>query len=125
MYESPIHLYMTDMQTQIIRQQEDQILKAVQSVAVGVDREELFRALKYDRDQYDKGFRDGTPKWIPVEEDQPVDGAVVLVYGKRGGIYTAEFMRNGGHYWFHKLNSKNHHCEPTHWMPLPEPPEGR
>lgn len=29
MYESPIHLYMTNIQTQIIKQQEDQILKAV------------------------------------------------------------------------------------------------
>ena len=58
MYESPIHLYMTDIQTQIIKQQEEQILKAVQSVAVGVDHEELFRALKYDRNQYEKGYQD-------------------------------------------------------------------
>lgn len=62
-------------------------------------------------------------QWIPVEEEQPADGDVVLVYGKRGGIYTAEFYRRGEYYWFHKLNSKNHHCEPTHWMPLPRPPK--
>jgi hypothetical protein len=62
-------------------------------------------------------------QWIPVEEEQPADGDVVLVYGKRGGIYTAEFYRRGEYYWFHKLNSKNHHCEPTHWMPLPNPPK--
>ena len=62
-------------------------------------------------------------RWIAVEEEQPADGDVVLVYGKRGGIYTAECYRRGEYYWFHKLNSKNHHCEPTHWMPLPKPPK--
>ena len=62
--------------------------------------------------------------WIPVSERLPGPGEVVLVYGKRGGIYTAEHNRNGcwpGSFW--KLNSKSHHCEPTHWMPLPEPPK--
>ena len=58
MYESPIHLYITDITTQIMKQQEEQILKAVQSVAVGVNHEELFRALKFDRDQYKKGYQD-------------------------------------------------------------------
>lgn len=64
------------------------------------------------------------PKWIPVTERLPGTGEVVLVSGKRGGIYTAEHNRNArwpGTFW--KLNSKSHHCEPTHWMPLPEPPE--
>lgn len=64
------------------------------------------------------------PQWISVEERLPGTGEVVLVYGKRGGIYTAEHNRNGrwpGSFW--KLNSKSHHCEPTHWRPLPEPPK--
>lgn len=59
------------------------------------------------------------PKWISVKEGLPEKGKPVLVYGKRGGIYTALF--EGGKYWW-KLNSKSHYCEPTHWMPLPEPP---
>ena len=58
MYESPIQLYMTDIQTQLIKQQEEQILKAVQRVAVGVGHDELHRALKYDREQYKKGYQD-------------------------------------------------------------------
>ena len=58
MYESPVKLYMTDVQSQLIKQQEEMILQAVRSVAVGVDHEELFRALRYDRDQYEKGYRD-------------------------------------------------------------------
>lgn len=57
-YESPVKLYMTDVQSQLIKQQEELILQAVRKVAVGVDHEELFRALRYDRDQYEKGYRD-------------------------------------------------------------------
>lgn len=61
------------------------------------------------------------PKWIPVTERLPEAGDTVLVYGSRGGVYTAYMCRP--HYW-HKLNSKSHYCKPTHWMPLPEPPKG-
>lgn len=64
------------------------------------------------------------PKWIPVTEKLPGTGEIVLVYGKRGGVYTAEHNRSArwpGSFW--KLNSKRHHCEPTHWMPLPESPK--
>lgn len=64
------------------------------------------------------------PGWIPVTDRLPGTGEIVLVYGKRGGIYTAEHNRNArwpGSFW--KLNGKSHHCEPTHWMPLPEPPK--
>ena len=61
--------------------------------------------------------------WIPVSERLPEHGKVVLVCGKRGAIYTAwcnSLHKNPG---WHKLNSKNHYCDPTHWMPLPEMPK--
>ena len=58
--------------------------------------------------------------WIPVSERLPEREKVVLVCGSRGGIYTAFYK--GSRYW-HKLNSRSHFCEPTHWMPLPEPPK--
>lgn len=56
--------------------------------------------------------------WIPATERLPEDGETVLVYGSRGGVYTAYH----GRAW-HKLNSKIHYCNPTHWMPLPKPPK--
>ena len=62
-------------------------------------------------------------KWIPVTERLPEAGKTVLVYGNRGGTYTA-YLEHGGEYpLWHKLNSKSHYCNPTHWMPLPEPPK--
>lgn len=72
---------------------------------------------------YAKGFEDGKPKWIPVTERLPEDGETVLVYGRRGGIYTAWCNRRYSNVGWHKLNSKSHHCDPTHWMPLPDAPK--
>lgn len=63
-------------------------------------------------------------KWIPVTERLPEHGEVVLVFGSRGGVYTAVFNKPGQYRGWHKLNSKSHYCDPTHWMPLPQPPKG-
>ena len=63
------------------------------------------------------------PRWIPVTERLPKYGERVLVFG---GVtmYVAYYDKNryGGESW-HKLNSKSHYCNPTHWMPLPQPPK--
>ena len=65
------------------------------------------------------------PHWIPVEQALPEDDTVVLVCGKSGGIYTA--IHNNSKTWIRgwwKMNSKNHHCNPTAWCNLPEPYKG-
>ena len=59
MYNSPIELMITDIQNQILKQQDDQIYQATLHYVPNVDKEELLRALKYDRNQYDKGYADG------------------------------------------------------------------
>ena len=55
MYKSPIEIIYGQMQTQI----EGDTLKAVQSYYPNVDKEELLKALQYDRNQYNKGYADG------------------------------------------------------------------
>lgn len=55
MYKSPIEMIENGLQMQI----EGEILKAVMNVGVHVDKEELLKALKHDRDQYSKGYADG------------------------------------------------------------------
>ena len=53
-YESPVKVFQDEIQMQI----ENEIMKAVCGVGVAVDKEELLKALKYDREQYEKGFSD-------------------------------------------------------------------
>lgn len=53
-YENPILLIQQRMNAQI----EDAVYKAVQKVGIYVDKDELIKALKYDRDQYEKGYKD-------------------------------------------------------------------
>ena len=54
-YKSPIELICDDIQWHM----EQETVKAVQHYFPLVDEEELFKALKYDRDQYAAGFVDG------------------------------------------------------------------
>ena len=60
MYESPITQILGEMQITY----ENECLKAVQSYGFDVNKEELTKALQYDREQYNKGFNDGYEKAI-------------------------------------------------------------
>lgn len=60
MYESPINRICGEIQSQIIKQDEENVMYAVnQAIGYSVDKQELIQALRYDRDQYDKGYTDG------------------------------------------------------------------
>lgn len=54
MYESPIEVIYGQLQTQM----EDDVFRAVQNCGIRVDKDELIKALKYDRDQYAAGYAD-------------------------------------------------------------------
>lgn len=60
MYESPINIIYGEMQAQI----EGDVFKAIQNVGIDVNKEELIKALQYDREQYSKGYSDGYVKAI-------------------------------------------------------------
>lgn len=62
MYKSPIKVIQGELETQL----EGEILKAVHRVGVTVDRDELIRALRYDREQYQKGFDDAREDAVVV-----------------------------------------------------------
>lgn len=55
MYKSPIEIMQEHMRCKM----DDDIYTAVLNYGINVDKEELLRALKYDRLQYDNGYRDG------------------------------------------------------------------
>ena len=63
MYESPIKMFVTEIQNAY----EDGVMKAVQNFGFNINKEELIKALQYDRGQYQKGYEDGRPQkgeWI-------------------------------------------------------------
>ena len=47
---------------------DNEILKAVQNVGVNVDKEELLKALQYDRGQYQKGYDDRDAKIVRCKD---------------------------------------------------------
>lgn len=61
MYESPIDIRCTNYVAKQIESNRDDavMLEITEQYGVYVDKEELAKALAYDRGQYDKGFADG------------------------------------------------------------------
>lgn len=126
MYESPIDIIYGEIQTQI----ENDVLKAVQRVGVNVDKEELLKALQYDREQYSKGYADGlnANRWIPCSERLPEDGKNCLItyISFLDGVTKccdgcAYVIENG---WFWCLDDSEVKVDVIAWMPLPEPYKG-
>ena len=66
-WQSPI----TEMQTIQCKLKEENLMLSVnQAVGYSVDKEELLKALKYDRDQYNKGFKDGQKAFAKKIKDK-------------------------------------------------------
>lgn len=55
-YKSPIETISQGFRVQM----EDNIMKAIRSYGINVDRDELVKALQYDRNQYEEGFIAGS-----------------------------------------------------------------
>lgn len=140
MYESPIEKIYGDIQYQIIKQDEENVIYSVnQAVGYSVDKNELIKALKYDREQYNKGYRDGlnANKWIPVSERLPEkDGEYLVTASSFCGeiVFKCSFamdLHKVDEYNFHKhkcgfygIDSEWGSYEIDNviaWMPSPEP----
>jgi hypothetical protein len=68
MYESPILITVDELHRDFVKKQDDYIFLTVEkALKCEVNREEMLKALAYDRDQYDKGFRDGRAYKPPIE----------------------------------------------------------
>ena len=67
MYVSPIHVNYTEPFVETLKDKFDNaVLRAVQKVGIEVDKDELLKALQYDRGQYEKGYSDGRLYEPPV-----------------------------------------------------------
>lgn len=127
MYKSPIDVIYGQLETQL----EGEVMQAVQRLHVNVDKEELLRALKHDRGQYEKGYLDAmdNKKWIPVTERLPEEEGWYLVYTtpKRAHKSINKAMFCKGYEWKPEpywRGAGGHWANVTHWMELPKPPKG-
>ena len=72
MYESPITAMITNVTDNIAKQfaeqTENMVYQEVRNVGVYVDKEELVKALAYDRNQYQKGYDDAMSDAVPREK---------------------------------------------------------
>ena len=67
------------------------------------------------------------PHWVSVEERLPDTGVDVLVKFPHNmavaSIDIGEWVVNSGDGWCTDINLAGGEKNPTHWMPLPEPPK--
>ena len=64
MWDSPIKIIYKDVDMQL----EAGVIKAVQKASIYVDKDELLKALQYDRDQYRKGYEDALEKIVHCKD---------------------------------------------------------
>lgn len=112
MYESPITLNITDISSQIVQAQDGRLMYEVQqAIGYEVDKEELIKALRYDREQYQKGYEDGRKEneWIPVNERLPDDLTTCYVTveeddrnGEPQRVIYPEFVGYDGETWVNR-----------------------
>lgn len=124
-YKSPIEIFHSEMEMQM----EGEVLKACQRVGVQVDKEELIKALQYDRGQYEKGYQDGlnADKWIPVEERLPnkeeyikSNGKFIVTDGNRVMVLHFDVYETK-QFGVPQINGFCVNEMIVYWQPLPQP----
>ena len=142
-YESPVTVYYEDMSTQIRDSADGQIMAEIR-MHVDVDKEELIKALNYDRNQYSKGYQMGVfdaytdieDPWIPVTERLPEKseyGQVLVTFiPPAGTLWMKVIIANYSDlmgiakpcFWIGEVGKRNFENiteRVTAWIPLPEP----
>ena len=59
MWESPIQMITDDIIKDLVQKQDEWLVEAVHRVGFNIDKDELVKALAYDRHQYEQGYSDG------------------------------------------------------------------
>ena len=105
MYESPISIISQMVNEQIKEQQAQEetaiVAEITKKIGVDVDKDELIRALNYDRHQYDKGFADGRAfgrheiesKLVHLKQCHAIPKEQLEYYGEERTTEYKEFIK--------------------------------
>ena len=122
MYESPINLtFIDDMVKNIVKQQKEQteqwVMESIRKLGIDITKEELIKALQYDREQYEKGYQDGlnADKWHPMTEEPKEINERYLTYHEDNTMNTGTWTNCG---WFFGCYTK----DVIAWQELPKKP---
>lgn len=121
-YESPIEKVVKE----VMKQDEEHLMYSVeQSIGYAIDKEELIKALQYDRKQYERGYEDGRKsRWILCSERLPEEYLRVLIKHNDKSIDVSVGYLMGSKEWYIDSGGYSKFDRVIAWMPLPEPPEG-
>lgn len=130
-YQSPITAqFCGSLNDEMIKFSEDTALTEIkEAIGYNIDKEELIKALVYDRHQYEKGYQDGKAEakletgWISVKERLPekeTPNCTVDVLVTDGTHINIGYYDYTAGMWWTLEDCFYFHV--THWMPLPEPP---
>ena len=100
MYQNPINLEINhivdDIAKKVNDNTENYVMNYIQQIGIDVNKDELIRALQYDRDQYNKGFADAMEmvsficQWLANNFDAPCEYSA-------DGKDISEFMGEDGY----------------------------
>lgn len=81
MWESPVNIYETISNMMEKEIDGNIIVEIKKQLGIDINKEELIKALQYDRNQYEKGYQDGlnADKWIYCKDRLPDDLSEVIV----------------------------------------------
>lgn len=145
-YKSPIEVMIERINGQIEYEARNAVYKELRRIDVEVDKNELIKALRYDRGQYEKGYFDGynngrkTNEWKKItykvdeygslvfDENQPPFNEFVNVYCPENNcVYTAYWSYSDREWKIPSVTTnETMRLEAiSHWMPTPKPPKER
>ena len=118
MWESPVSIYET-FSNMVEKEIDGNIIVEIKKqLGIDINKDELIKAINYDRNQYEKGYQDGfnADRWISIDDKLPDEEGQYLCitenrYGRKVDI---ELFSSGGFISRNKI---------THWMHMPEMPK--
>ena len=135
MYNSPIELISNEVISEMKNEVDEQIYTAVQNVGITVKKEELIKALNYDREQYEAGYDEGyddgynADKWIYCKDKLPEESINeytqdyndVICFCKFGNDTAIKVYQFGNNHFYYGFQIMDSHV--IAWQPLPEKPQ--